>query len=56
MFVHQLLANLALNATLLLMFSVPLVLLAFRSLLRQREERLSVRTPTRVASRHRLNQ
>ena len=56
MFVHPLLENLALYATLLLMFSAPLVFMTFRSLLRRREERLSVRTSTRVAIQHRLNQ
>ena len=56
MFVHQVFTNLALNATLLLMFSAPLVFVAFRTLLRRREERLFVRTPTRVANQHQPNQ
>ena len=56
MFVHQLLANLALIATILLTLSLPLVFVAFRSFLRRREERLFVRIPTRVANQHQPNQ
>ena len=56
MFIHQPFANSAMIASLLLTLSLLLVFVASRSLLRRREERLSVRTPTRVANQHRLNQ
>ena len=46
MFIHQPFANLAMTASLLLTLSVPLVYVAFRSLLRRREERFLVRPPT----------
>ena len=56
MFVHQLSANIALNVTLLLIFSAPFVFVIFRSLWRQREERLFVRPPSQIANEHQLDQ
>ena len=56
MFAHQLLANFGWIAKILLTFSVPLVLLALRSLLRRREEHLLVRLPANISTKQHLDQ